>query len=465
MAHSLREPPKPPPPSFLLGHLKQLQDDALGTFAADFHAHGDVIGYRFGPIRALLLAHPEHVQHVLMANQANYDKKVISYQRMKTLLGEGLLTSQGRFWQRQRRIAQPAFNHRRIVSFAGAMVRAAEETSAAWSAGGEDTVDVHREMMRLTLRIAAETLFGADVSSDAAAVGRALNAVLADFNERLYALLPLPEWIPTPANRRLVRAKRTLDELVLRIIAERRHSSARPDDLLTRLMEARDQETGETMTDRQLRDESMTMLIAGHETTAGALAFTWYLLAKHPDVARRLRAELDDVLGGRPPAAEDLSDLPYTKAVIEESMRLYPPAWVVERRAIRDDAVGGFKIPARTVVMTSSWVTHRHPDFWDDPERFDPDRFLPGAPRLKHRFAYYPFGGGPRVCVGGAFAMLEARLVLATLAQRHELDLIPGDRLELDPNVTLRPRAGLRMTVRDVTGPVAEPQALAAGQA
>ena len=289
----LRQPPSPPSLSWWLGHLKQLEADPLGTLTEAFRAHGDVVAYRFGPVRALLLAHPEHVQHVLLTNHGNYDKRVVSYQRMKTLLGEGLLTSDGPFWRRQRRIVQPAFNHRRIVTFDKIMVRAAEETAAAWRAASGQVIDVHRDMMRLTFQIAAETLLGADVRSAAAAVGRALNAVLADFNERLYTLLPLPEWIPTPANRRLTRAKRTLDQLVMRIIAERRKASEKPDDLLTRLMEARDEETGEVMTDRQLRDEAMTMLMAGHETTAGALTFTWYLLARHPEVAQRLRAPQD----------------------------------------------------------------------------------------------------------------------------------------------------------------------------
>ena len=445
------EPGSLPVGSFVLGHLEQLKADALGMLMESFRTHGDVSAFRFGPIRALLVAHPEHIQHVLLGNHDNYDRRIVSYQRMKTLLGEGLLTSEGPFWRRQRRIAQPAFHHGRIVPFGGPMVQAARETAEAWRPAADDSepIDVHREMMALTLRVAAETLVGTDVRSESSAVGQALNAVLRDFNDRLYALLPIPEWIPTPANRRLVRAKRTLDRLVLGIIEERRRSNERRDDLLARLMEARDEETGESMTDRQLRDEVMTILMAGHETTANALTFTFYLLAEHPEVAATLRAELDEVLAGRAPTVEDLAQTPYTKAVVEESMRLYPPAWVVERRAIADDAVGPYPIRAGTVVMISSWVTHRHPDFWDDPETFDPGRFLPGAPRPRHRFAYLPFGGGPRVCIGGGFALLEARLLLATLAQRYELERVPGP-LELDPNVTLRPRRGLWMTPRAV---------------
>ncbi len=453
---ALRKAQGPPAPSLLLGHLKQLKADALGTLMDAFRAHGDVAAFRFGPVRALLLAHPEHLEHVLVSHHDNYDKRIISYRRMKTVLGEGLLTSEGAFWRRQRRIAQPAFHRGRIVPFGEVMVRAAEATARAWrpaagvpGAATDPPIDVHREMMGLTLKVAAETLVGADVSSQAAAVGRALNAVLDDFNQRLYALLPVPEWIPTPANRRLAAAKRTLDRLVMEIIAARRRSGADGGDLLGRLMSARDEATGEAMTDRQLRDEVMTILMAGHETTASALTFTFYLLARHPEADEELAAELARVLGGRAPTTDDLPRLSVTRAVIEESMRLYPPAWMMERRAIADDAAGGVRIPARTVVMASPWVTHRHPAFWDDPERFDHRRFLPGAPRPGHRFAYFPFGGGPRVCLGGAFALLEARLMLATLAQRYRLELVPGRPLELDPNVTLRPRNGLWMRVRE----------------
>ncbi len=439
----------PAPGSWLFGHLKQLQGDALGMLDRAFEAHGDVTAFRFGPIRALLLAHPDHVRHVLQSHHSNYNKRVVSYLRMKTVLGEGLLTSDGAFWQRQRRIAQPAFRHGRLIGFGPTMVAAAEDLLESWkpaAATGQE-VDVHQEMMRLTLRIAGETLVGAEVKDQAAAVGRAMTRVFHDFHHRLYQLLPLPEWVPTAANRRLRRAKRTLDDLVLGIIDQRRRSGIERDDLLGLLMSARDEETGQAMTDRQLRDEVMTLLLAGHETTANALAFTWYLLARHPEAAGKLRRELAEALGGRSPTVDDLPQLPYTKMVIEESMRLLPPAWIVERRAIAEDTVGGVRIPAGCVVMASAWVTHRHPGFWEDPERFDPERFRPGT-KLSHRFAYFPFGAGPRVCIGGGFAMLEARLVLATLAQHVDLTTVSDQDLELDPNITLRPRHGLRMRLR-----------------
>ncbi|MEM7584140.1 MAG: cytochrome P450 [Acidobacteriota bacterium] len=454
-AAQLLEPPGPPAPSRIFGHLKQFKHDALNTLTRAHRDYGEVAAFRLGPMQAFLLAHPDHVQQVLQSHHRNYDKRLPSYSRMKVLLGEGLLTSEGEHWRKHRRIAQPAFSRGRLVPFGEVMVGAAEELSPALTAAAAsgEPIDTHVEMMRLTLQIASETLVGTDVRSEAAAIGSALNAVLEGFNDRLYRIFPLPEWVPTPANRRFFGAKRTLDQLVLEIIDARRRSSEPRDDLLGRLVSARDEETGEAMDDQQLRDEVMTLLMAGHETTANALTWTWLLLAQHPHVADRLRNELDEVLGGRTPQHDDLSRLPFTKAVIDESMRLYPPAWIVERRAIADDVVGDYRIPARSVVFASAWVTHRHPQFWDDPEAFRPERFLPDAPRLEHRFAYFPFGAGPRVCIGGSFALLEARLVLATLAQRFELALATGaaENLELDANITLRPKHGLRMTVRSLS--------------
>ena len=447
------------PSSFLFGHLKQLQADSLGVFMDSFRQHGDISALRFGPLRAFLLAHPEHIEHVLLRNQENYNKDLLSYTWLKPLLGEGLLTSDGELWQRQRRIAQPAFQRGRLLRFGPVMTRAAIERLKVWQAHAEsgEPLDVHAEMMHMTLRIAGETLLGADVREESDVVAEGLEYFLDDYQNRWTTLFPIPLWVPTPANLRLKREVRKVDRVVMKVIEERRKATGdgsrddeNRDDLLAMLMSASDEETGESMTDRQLRDEVMTMLMAGHETTANALTWTWYLLARHKDVAERLRAELDSVLGGRTPTVEDLPRLTYTKMVIEESMRLYPPAWVVERRCLSDDVIGGVKIPARSIVLLSSYVTHRHPGMWDEPESFDPKRFHPEAPRERHRFAYFPFGGGPRVCIGGSFAMLEARLVLATLAQRYELEMVESFPVELYPSVTLRPRQGLAMRVRSL---------------
>ena len=295
-------------------------------------------------------------------------------------------------------------------------------------------------MMRLTLRIVGETLLGYDPSRDADEVGDALAHLLAIVNERTTRVIFFARpRLPTPENLRLRRAVGTLDEIVLRIIAERRKS--RGGDLLSMLMEARDAETGEAMDDRQLRDEAMTIFLAGHETTANALAWTWLLLSRYPAARRELRAELSEVLGGRSPTADDLPRLRFTRMLLEESMRLYPPAWIIARSAGGADEIGGYEIPAGSIVFVSPYIVHRHPRFWEDPEGFDPHRFEKEPPRG----AYFPFGGGPRACIGNGFAMMEAQLVLATVAQRVTFELVPGHPVELEPSITLRPRHGLAM--------------------
>lgn len=442
--------PTGPPGGALLGHLRILERDPVGTLLHFWQEYGDVVPLRFGPLRAFLLVHPDAVRHVLQTGSRNFDKDLVSYRRLKLVLGEGLVTSDGEVWRRSRRLAQPAFTTQRLRSFATLMTDAAEQTAERWRrhAGGEQALDVHREMMALALRIVGEAMLGFDPTAETAAVGNALDVVLQGVNRRIYSPFPLPLWVPTPGNRRLRAAIATLDEVVTEIVEERRRgtrSAAHGDDLLARLMAARDEE-GEGLDDRQLRDEIMTIFLAGHETTANALTFTWFLLSRHPRVAADLRSELAAVLGGRTPTVDDLERLPLTSLVVEESMRLYPPVWIVERHALAADEIAGVPIPRGAIAMVSPFLTHRHPEFWDNPEGFDPQRFAAGA-RL-HPFAFYPFGGGPRVCLGAAFARLEARLVLATLAQRVRLDLLPGHRLELVPTITLRPRGGLPMRVR-----------------
>jgi cytochrome P450 len=362
------------------------------------------------------------------------------------VLGNGLLTSEGDFWRRQRRIAQPAFHKERIAAFGDVMVRAAEDTARAWTAVAKSggTLDVAAEMMRLTLRIAGETLLSSDVTGHAAVVGDAVSLLLREANRRILQPIEVPLRVPTPNNRRVLRVLSELDAIVFRMIEDRRRmTGGRPSDLLTMLMEARDEETGEGMTDKQLRDEVLTIFLAGHETTANALSWTFYLLSLHPEVARRTSAELADVLGGRAPQVADLGRLVYTTAVLKEAMRLFPPAWIVGRRAVEDDTIDGYDIPRDSIVFVSPWLTHRHPAFWQNPEGFDPERFLPERAATIHRYAYFPFGAGPRLCIGQGFAMIEAVLLLATLAQRIRLDLVPGHRVVPHPSITLRPRYGI----------------------
>lgn len=450
-----------PESSRLFGHLSMLRDDVLGTLEAAFATCGDVGRLRFGHLRVFLLAHPEHVEHVLLRNHTGYDKNLRTYKHLSAILGNGLVTSDGDFWQRQRRVAQPAFSHGRIQRFAGIMTRASESIADGWEEAARrgESVDVHRDMMTLALEIAGEALLGAEVRSHSETVARGLDIFLGDFHVRIHQIFSLPDWVPTPRNRVRRQALRDLSNVIYGII-EAHRQSPRDDNLLGMLMAARDEETGEAMTDLQLHDEAMTILLAGHETTANALAWTFYLLAKNPDAAESLRAELSEVLDGRTPTVKDLSALSYTKMVLEESMRLMPPVWVVERRCREGDRLpsinGGPEtvIPANSVVMASPWITHRHPDFWEDPERFEPRRFHPQNPicrKQKHRQAYFPFSAGPRVCIGGSFAMLEARLALAILAQRFELSLPENAVIVPEPTVTLRPAGGLTMKVRDLT--------------
>ena len=432
------------------GNLAQLRKDPIGLLMESFRSFGDIVHFRVAHRHVFLLAHPDHIKYVFQDNNRNYNKQTRGFEALRTLLADGLLTSEGAHWLRQRRIAQSAFHRARIAAFGTTMTRATEEMLDRWRARtGTTPLDIQSEMMRLTLRIVGETLLSTDVTGQADQVGAALTVALESARRAIYRVFVLPLRIPTPRNLRLQGAFRTLDEVVYRIIEQRRASDENTGDLLAMLMHARDEDTGEGMTDRQLRDEVMTIFLAGHETTAIALSWTWFLLSKDPAVARKLRAELDRVLGGRTPTTGDLPELQYTGQVIQESMRLYPPAWIVSRCAIADDEIGGYHIPCGSFVFLSPYVTHRHPAFWDNPEGFDPERFERG--RLDHlaSFAYFPFGGGPRLCIGNTFAMMELQLIVATLAQRWRLNLVPGQRVELSPAITLRPRGPMLMTLKD----------------
>jgi cytochrome P450 len=426
----------------VLGHTRAIERDALGVLMSGFREFGDVVGFRFGPVRACLLAHPDHVQHVLQKNHRNYDKNAFSYRRLRALVGDGLITSDGALWQAHRRLAQPAFQRRQLEAVAAASGRAAARVAEGWrrcAAEGGPT-DVHRDMMGAALEIGAEVLFGADLRTEARPFGEALGVALEEVIRRIYAIMPLPLALPSPANLRFRRALRRLHAVVQQVVERRRQSGAERDDLLGALMQGLD--------GRALRDELVTFLLAGHETTANALTWTFHLLGRHPEIAARLRHEIDGALGGRAPALDDLPRLGYARMVLEEAMRLYPPVWVIDRNTIAEDAIGGYRIRAGTLVMLSQYVTHRHPAFWPDPERFDPDRFTPEASRSRPRFAYFPFAGGPRNCIGSQFALTEATLVLSALAARFSLTPVAGHAVELNPSVTLRPRREVPMQVK-----------------
>jgi cytochrome P450 len=432
----------------LLGSLPQFRRNPLELLMRGFRDHGDVVHFRMFTRDLVLLAHPRAVRWVLQEHAGNYDKRTRGFEVLRAYLRKGLLTSEGDHWLRQRRIAQPAFHHSRIAGFGQSMTLAAGELVDRWlGTSAPEVVNVTAEMMRLTLRIVGETLLSTDVSREADRVGQALKVTLRRANEAIGRVVPLPRWWPTPANRQLRAAMRTLDDVILEIIAGRRTGESDPDDLLSMLMHARDEDTGEGMSDPQLRDEVMTIFLAGHETTAIALGWTWYLLAQHEAVRQRLHSEIGTVLDGRTPTVDDLPRLGYVERVIKESMRLYPPAWVISRRAIMDDVIGGFRIPAGAVVLVSPYVTHRHPRFWANAEDFDPDRFEAARQAERPPFAHFPFGGGPRQCIGNNFAMMELVLVVTTIAQRCRLVLPSGVSIGTNPSITLRPATPITMRV------------------
>jgi len=434
----------------LLGHYGELRGNPLDFFLRAFREHGDVVRMRFGWVEAHLLSHPAHAKVVLQEHWQDFSKNTPGFDKIRLVLGNGLLTSEGDFWRRQRRLMQPAFHHARLEGLANVMVKAAADLGDEWAlaARAGRVVDVAEDMMRLTLRIVAETLLGTDVTGQAKDIGPAVTVVLEDVNQRSKQMFDLPLSVPTRQNRRLARALATLDAVVLRAIAEhRQHTPSRP-DLLTLLLAVRDEDTGEGMSDRQIRDEVMTIFLAGHETTANALAWTFALLSQHPRFDGEVRDEIASVLRGALPQFTDAPRLPRATMVVKESMRLYPPAWIIGRYSKTPHTFGRYRVGAGSIIFISPYVIHRHPGVWSNPEGFDPDRFTPEQESQRPRFAYFPFGGGPRICIGNAFAMLEAQLVLATLLSRFRLELLPGHTPTVQPLVTLRPKGGLPMRVR-----------------
>ncbi|HYL11162.1 MAG TPA: cytochrome P450 [Candidatus Acidoferrales bacterium] len=439
--------PLPPGPRdwLYLGPTFRFARDWMGYSERCVRTYGDVVFFRFLNIPVCLLGHPDGIEYVLVKNQANFLKSR-DYRAFHPLLGKGLLTSEGEFWQTQRKRVQPAFRHENIAGYAQIMLDAAATAMGGWQDG--ETRDIHADMMSLTLEVVAKSLFGSDVSGAAAGVGKALGPLMELFIYQAHLAFLLPESVRVPQTPGARRAKHHIDDVVWGIIRERRASPQAGNDLLQTLLEAQD-EHGKRMTDEQLRDEVMTLFIAGHETTSNALAWTWYLLSQNPAVEENLYAELRSVLGGRAPGLADLPRLPYTEMVVKESMRIYPPAWGFGRRPIREFELNGYRIPAGTNIFISQWVTQRDPRFFPDPERFDPERWRDDPIRTGRipRFAYFPFGGGPRVCVGAGFAMMEATLLLAAIAQRFRFSLVPGHPVETLASATLRPKHGIKMTV------------------
>jgi cytochrome P450 len=438
----------------VVGQLLDFRRDPLGFLFESAREYGDVVYFKFGPKDIFLINHPDYIRDVLVTHNRNFVKSR-GLEMAKKFLGEGLLTSEGEFHRRQRRLAQPAFHHRRINAYAEAMADYAARTRDRWRAG--ETLDISQEMMRLTLAIVGKTLFDADVESEAKEIGQALTDIMQLF-DRITSPFPwLLEKLPLPSNFRFVKAKKRLDETIYRIINERRASGEDRGDLLSMLLLAQDEEgDGGSMTDLQLRDEAMTIFLAGHETTANALTWAWYLISQHPEVEAKLHAEIDSALGGKLPAAEDMAKLRYTEMVLAEAMRLYPPAWTVGRRALEDYRLGEYVFPAGSIILMSQYVMHRDARYYPDPLKFDPERWAAQARAERPKFSYFPFGGGPRVCIGEQFAWMEGVLLIATIAQQWRMSLAEGQRVEPKPMITLRPRYGMRMKLEKRPGRTAQ---------
>jgi cytochrome P450 len=427
-----------PPGDPWLGHLRGFRRDVLGLLLDGAAAHGDVVRFRLGPIVAHLVNHPTHIAQVLQSGARHYDKQTRSTAAIRAICDESLLTADGPAWESRRRAVQPAFHRQRIGQLVDVMTALIATGLESWPRGRP--FDVASEMMRLTFAVVGKTVLGAEVHAGSGAMEPSIAFLLESAFSRWGRIAPLPRWLPTPEHRQFRRALAEVDAVVARIVADHRRGAAQP-TLLTMLMEARDADTGAAFTDAELRNEAITMLLAGHETTATALSWTFALLAAHPAAATAVRAEVHAVLGRRRPTLGDLSKLAVTTRVIHEAMRLYPPIWAIERRAVRDDTIGGFAIPAGSSVIISPFVLHRHPQFWADPLRFDPTRFDGPKPPP----AYLPFGAGPRYCIGSEFAMMEARLIVAMVTQTFGLTLVPGHVVKPHPSLTLRLREGLRM--------------------
>ena len=449
----------------VLGVIPQLRKGALQFFLNAAIEYGDVVRLRMGPHDMILISHPDHIKYVLQDNNKNYTK---GYDKVKPLLGEGLVTSDGEQWLRQRRLMQPVFNHDRLDGFAAVMASQAVCMLERWLARPDPSqpLDIAAEMMELTQAIILQTMFSAEMGGESQRITQAFHDSLEYFNTILLRPVARVDRLPTPTNRRFHRAVRTLDDYIYRLIAGRRSSGEDAGDLLSMLIASRDEATGQGMPDRQIRDELMTIFLAGHETTANLLAWTWYLLSKHPTLERELRLEVETVLGGRLATPADLPRLVFTRMVLEESMRLYPPVWMFARSSIESDEIGGCYIPPHATLMLSPYVTHHLPAWWPNPEGFDPYRFEPDRPAVppasdtaqtseavsrlapRPKYAYFPFGGGPRQCIGNNFAMMEAQIILATVVQSCRLDLAPGAQVTPRPFATLRPGPSLPMTIR-----------------
>ena len=429
-----------------MGVMRDFNRDQLGFIERCRHEYGDIVWMRFLYVPAIFLYHPDDVEYVLVTNAKNFIKSMsLRSNFFQRLVGNGLLTSEGEEWKRQRRLSQPAFHRERVASYGQVMVDYPNRLTATWKEG--ENRDIHRDMMRLTLEIVVQCLFSADVSTDVDEVGATLKELVKPFASQATLGWILNNRLPTPAHLRFHALARKIDKVVYRIISEHRATGEDKGDLLSMLLAARD-EDGSQMNDRQLRDEVMTLFLAGHETTALTLAWSWYLLGTHPEAEKQFHAELDEVLGGRLPTTADLPRLKYTEQIAKECMRLYPPAYGLGREAIDDCEIGGYHVPAGTQVFMFQWATQRDSRFYDEPQTFRPERWTEEFIERLPKYAYFPFGGGPRACIGASFAMMEIILCLAAIGQKFRLEIDRDHKVSIYPAMSLRPKDGIKVVVK-----------------
>jgi cytochrome P450 len=432
----------------LIGNARALNQDRLAFFTENRQKYGEVVHFRLMGFHAVQINRPDLIQEVLVQHPDKFNKSPVLKRITREILGDGLLTSDGEQHKRQRKLIQPVFHHARIAGYGDVMVQHTARMLDRWQTG--ETIQLEREMMRLTLGVVAKTLFDADVESNADEIGDVITQGI-HFAGRRVAQAAYLDWLPTKANRERKQGVGKLDAVIFGFIEERRKQGHDRGDLLSMLLAAAD-EQGQ-MSNQQVRNEAMTLFIAGHETTANALSWAWYLLAQHPAALATLQRELDSVLGGRAATAADLPQLKYAEMVIKEAMRLYPPAWIITRRAVEPVQIGPYLLPANTIVIMSPYLMHRDAHFFPDPERFQPERWASEMEKQLPRYAYFPFGGGPRICIGNGFAMMEAVLILATMAQRYQLDLVSATPIDPEPLITLRPKQPIMMRVAERAGP------------
>jgi cytochrome P450 len=451
IAPTVRSALDPPGPLRFPGLMTSFLRDPIATTIGAWQRYGDVVRYRYlGPFFGVMLFRPEHVKHVLQENHRNYRKTPLLLNRFREVVGNGLFTSEGDEWLRQRRTLQPAFHRQRIQAFASTMVSETETMLARWEVPARTgvVIDVLPEMRRLVMRIVARSLFGAELGSEVDDIGRSVLTLLEWTSRRLYLVFDPFGDLPLPPRRSFERNLAAVRRYTQRFIDLRRASPTEHHDLLAMLLEAHDPETDVGLSDTEVHDQVMTIFLAGVDTTVNLLGWTWHVLSTHPECAQRVRGELQSVLNGRAPVIEDLPRLPYTSMVLEETMRLYPPAWATTRITVSDDEIDGYRMRSGESVLLSQWVTHRLPEFWDNPEGFDPERFTPERSKNRPRFAYFPFGGGPRQCIGNTFAMMEAQIIVATILQRYRLDLAPGAVIRPKPVIGLRPAPGVPVRLK-----------------